>query len=60
MARFDDIEVFLRVVERGSFSAAAAQLGLPATSVSRKLKTLEDRLGVQLLHRTTRRVWPSE
>lgn len=60
MARFDDIEVFLRVVERGSFSAAAAQMGLPATSVSRKLKTLEDRLGVQLLHRTTRRVWPSE
>lgn len=60
MARFDDVEVFLRVVERGSFNGAAAQLGLPATSVSRKIKALEDRLGVQLLHRTTRRVWPSE
>ncbi|OYX68755.1 MAG: hypothetical protein B7Y95_19745 [Rhizobiales bacterium 32-66-11] len=60
MARFDDVEVFLRVVERGSFNGAAEQLGLPTTSVSRKVKALEDRLGVQLLHRTTRRVWPSE
>ncbi|MEP9379763.1 LysR family transcriptional regulator [Aquabacter sp. CN5-332] len=60
MARFDDVEVFLRVVERGSFNGAAEQLGLPSTTVSRKVKALEDRLGVQLLHRTTRRVWPSE
>ncbi|WP_084539645.1 LysR family transcriptional regulator [Azorhizobium doebereinerae] len=60
MARWDDVEVFLRVVDRGSFNGAAEQLGLPPTSVSRKVKALEDRLGVQLLHRTTRRVWPSE
>lgn len=60
MTRFDEVEVFLRVVERGSFSGAATQLGLPASTVSRRVKTLEDRLGVQLLHRTTRRVWPSE
>jgi len=60
MARFDEVEVFLRVVERGSFNGAAEQLGMPSTSVSRKVKSLEDRLGVQLLHRTTRRVWPSE
>lgn len=60
MPRFDDVEVFVRVVERGSFHGAAQQLGLPATSVSRKVKALEDRLGVQLLHRTTRRVWPSD
>ncbi|MFG1295007.1 LysR family transcriptional regulator [Xanthobacter variabilis] len=60
MARFDDVEVFVRVVERGSFHGAAQQLGLPATSVSRKIKALEERLGVQLLHRTTRRVWPSD
>lgn len=60
MARFDDVEVFVRVVERGSFHGAAQQLGIPATSVSRKVKALEDRLGVQLLHRTTRRVWPSD
>lgn len=60
MSRLDDVEVFLRVVERGSFNGAAEQLGMPATSVSRKIKALEDRLGVQLLHRTTRKVWPSE
>ncbi|MGU3493294.1 LysR family transcriptional regulator [Xanthobacteraceae bacterium A53D] len=60
MARWDDVEVFLRVVERGSFNGAAEQLGLPPTSVSRKVKALEERLGVQLLYRTTRRVWPSE
>lgn len=60
MARFDDVEVFVRVVERGSFHGAAKQLGLPPTSVSRKVKALEERLGVQLLHRTTRRVWPSD
>lgn len=60
MARFDDVEVFVRIVERGSFHGAAQQLGLPATSVSRKIKALEERLGVQLLHRTTRRVWPSD
>lgn len=60
MTRFDDVEVFVRVVERGSFHGAAQQLGMPATSVSRKIKALEERLGVQLLHRTTRRVWPSD
>lgn len=60
MARLDDVEVFLRVVERGSFHGASEQLGLPATTVSRRVKALEARLGVQLLHRTTRRLWPSD
>lgn len=60
MARFDDVEVFLRVVERGSFNGAAEQLGIPATSVSRRVRALEEKLGVQLLHRTTRRVWTSD
>ncbi len=53
---FESIRTFLRVVERGSFTAAAAQLRLPPTSVSRRIKKLEDELGVQLLYRTTRRV----
>lgn len=53
---FDDVRVFLRVVERGSFTGAARQLGLPLTSVSRRVKALEQILGVQLLHRTTRRL----
>ncbi|MFS8038830.1 LysR family transcriptional regulator [Xanthobacter sp. AM11] len=60
MARFDEVEVFLRVVERASFIGAAEQLGVPASTVSRRVKLLEARLGVQLLHRTTRRVWPSD
>jgi len=50
------IGVFVRVVEARSFSAAAKQLGLPASSVSRAVANLESALGVRLLHRTTRRL----
>ncbi len=57
---FENIRTFLRVVERGSFTAAAAQLRLPVTSVSRRVKKLENELGVQLLYRTTRRVGVTE
>ncbi len=56
----ESIRIFLRVVERGSFTAAAAQLRLPLTSASRRVKQLEDDLGVQLLYRTTRRVWVTD
>jgi DNA-binding transcriptional LysR family regulator len=52
----EDILVFLKVVEAGSFTAAGQALRLPKTTVSRKLRELEQRLGVQLLHRTTRRL----
>jgi len=48
------VAVFARVVELGSFTAAAKQLGLPKSSVSRTLSRLEDELGVRLLQRTTR------
>lgn len=47
---------FLQVVESGGFTAAAAALGLPTSSVSRSVAKLEDDLGVVLLERTTRRV----
>lgn len=47
---------FLRVVEAGGFTAAAAALGLPTSSVSRSVARLEQELGVVLLERTTRRV----
>jgi DNA-binding transcriptional LysR family regulator len=50
------VELFVRVVERGSFTAAAAQLGLPKSSVSRGVARLEQELGVALLRRTTRRI----
>ena len=45
---------FLRIVESGGISAAAARLGLDKASVSRQLKELEDMLGVRLLNRSTR------
>jgi DNA-binding transcriptional LysR family regulator len=48
--------VFSRVVEEGSFSAAARKLGISKASVSREISALEERLGAQLLRRTTRRM----
>ncbi len=47
---------FVRVVKAGSFTAAARELGLPVSSVSRSVAGLEEELGVRLLHRTTRRL----
>ena len=48
------MRVFVKVVESGSFTAAARLLDLPKSSVSRRVTALEERLGVRLLHRTTR------
>jgi DNA-binding transcriptional LysR family regulator len=59
MDRFDAMRVFTRVVERRSFSAAADDLGLPRSTVTDAVKTLEARLGVRLLERTTRQVSPT-
>jgi DNA-binding transcriptional LysR family regulator len=50
------VAVFARVVETGSFTAAATALGLPKSSVSRSVSRLELELGVRLLQRTTRTV----
>ncbi len=46
--------VFAKIVETGGISAAAGQLGIAKSAVSRRLNELETRLGVQLLNRTTR------
>jgi DNA-binding transcriptional LysR family regulator len=46
--------VFARVVEGGSFTAASRVLGMPKTTVSRRIATLEQEVGVRLLQRTTR------
>lgn len=54
MTRLDDIAIFLTVVERRGFTAAAQALGMPLATVSRKVRDLEARLGVQLIRRTTR------
>jgi DNA-binding transcriptional LysR family regulator len=55
MKSFDEMTSFVRVVEAGSISKAAEQLGLAKSGVSRRLAELETRLGVRLLNRTTRR-----
>lgn len=52
----DAAAIFVRVVEAGSLRAAARNLGMPKSSVSRRLAALEQDLGVRLLQRTTRRL----
>lgn len=52
----NDIAVFVRVAQFESFSRAARALGMPVSTVSRKVTALEERLGVTLLQRTTRRL----
>ena len=56
MDKIHAMQLFLRVAELESFSRAADTLGLPKGSVSRQIQALENHLGTQLLHRTTRRV----
>lgn len=52
----DGIEVFVKVIQTGSFTKAAQSLNRPVTSVSDKIAQLEKRLGVTLIHRTTRKL----
>src|SRR3954468_4846454 len=52
----NDIVVFTKVVETKSFTGAAEQLGVPKSTVSRKLAQLEERLGVRLVQRNTRKL----
>ncbi|MEM9865083.1 MAG: LysR family transcriptional regulator, partial [Myxococcota bacterium] len=59
MTDLDEIATFVRVVEAEGFSAAAQSLGVPKSTVSRRVARLEERLGVRLLHRTTRRMRPT-
>jgi DNA-binding transcriptional LysR family regulator len=52
----NEIAIFARVVQVGSFSGAARKLRVPKSTVSRKVAALEERLGARLLQRTTRRL----
>ncbi|ABC89996.1 probable transcriptional regulator protein, LysR family [Rhizobium etli CFN 42] len=56
MDRLTSLEVFGRVVECGGFSAAARRLNMSVTMVGNHVQSLEERLGVRLLNRTTRKV----
>jgi DNA-binding transcriptional LysR family regulator len=56
MARLEEMETFVRVVETGSISGTAERLGITKSAISRRLADLEERLGVQLLRRTTRKL----
>lgn len=59
MDRLDGMRLFVRVVERGSFAAAASDLGLSRSTATEALKALEAALGARLLERTTRHVAPT-
>lgn len=56
MDRFENMNAFVRVVEAGSISAAADRMDVAKSVVSRRLKELEEHLGVELFHRTTRQM----
>src|SRR5580765_1182617 len=60
LRRLDDIEALILAVERGSLTAAAAMLGSTPSAVSRAISRLEQRLGVQLLRRSTRHIGLTE
>jgi DNA-binding transcriptional LysR family regulator len=54
MSRFQDLEVFVQVVNSGNFAKAAAALEINPSAISRRISQLEEQLGVRLLNRTTR------
>jgi len=56
MDRFQEMQVFVRIAERGSFSKAAEDLQIPRPTVTNLVKRMEARLGARLLERTTRQV----
>jgi DNA-binding transcriptional LysR family regulator len=60
MGPIDDMLLFTRLVEQKSFSAVAASENISRSLVSKRISRLEDRLGVQLINRTTRRIEMTE
>ncbi len=60
MLDLNQMSVFIRVVQEGSFTGAARTLGIPKSRVSRMITDLEDKLGLRLLERTTREVRPTD
>ena len=56
----NEIAIFVKVVEAGSFAKASAQLDMPKSTVSTKVSALEKRLGVTLIRRTTRKLFVTD
>ena len=56
MSRWDGIDEFIQVVDQGSFTAAADQLQMSTSQISKRVAKLEDRLGARLMIRTTRQI----
>jgi LysR family transcriptional regulator for bpeEF and oprC len=56
MDKFDAMQVFVRVAEKGSFSAVAKERGVGQPAVSKQISALEDELGTELIHRTSRSI----
>jgi DNA-binding transcriptional LysR family regulator len=54
MDRFDAMQIFVRLVEKGSFSAVAKERGIGQPAVSKQIAALEEELGTELIHRTSR------
>jgi DNA-binding transcriptional LysR family regulator len=60
MQDLNDLHLFVQAVDHGGFTAAAAALGMPKSRLSRRIAGLEDRLGVRLIQRSTRRFTVTE
>jgi DNA-binding transcriptional LysR family regulator len=60
MDRFQEMQIFVRIVERRSFTQAAEDLLIPRATATNAIKRLEHRLGTRLLERTTRAVAPTQ
>ena len=60
MERIQAIRLFIRIVDLGSFSKAAAELGIGQPAATKQVRRMETQLGARLLHRTTHGVTPTE
>ncbi len=56
MDKFDAMQIFVRAIEKGSFSAVAKERGIGQPAVSKQISALEDELGTELIHRTSRSI----
>ncbi|MNL95639.1 HTH-type transcriptional regulator DmlR [compost metagenome] len=56
MFDLNDIAIFIQIVDAGSFAGAARRMGVPANTLSRRIKQLEQYMGARLFHRSTRKL----